>query len=258
MPRGLHRLRASAEVVGMRIDVALHLRSLVIALAAGLTLYTSLPARAYFAQCDVSSSDLAAVHERHMRALNTNVAREPLPTARVQALFDRLLMANGLQGRGYMLRAYAARGFNASAIHPRGVALSLQAMDDDVSDEDIASVLAHEIAHLELDHAPEQACEQRRLAPSPLGFQDSAREFEREAVDNPVFAATFTRLSQRQEIEADARALSYMHAAGFEPMSVARMLARHVVENPMTGSHPTLAERLFALALALAPDPSSP
>jgi predicted Zn-dependent protease len=242
----------------MSCDVALHLRFLVIGLAAALALQSSLPARAFQASCDVTSPDLAAVHERHMRALNASVEREPLPTPRAQALFDRILLANGLQGRGYVLRAYAARGFNASAIHPRGVALSLEAMADSVSDADIASVLSHEIAHLEMDHAAEQACEQRRLAPSPLGFQDSAREFEREAVDNPVFAATFTRISQRQEIEADGQALDYMRAAGFEPMSVARMLARHVVENPMNGSHPTLAERLSALALALTPDPSRP
>lgn len=251
-------MRFSGEIEDMRFDVALHLRFLTVALAAGLALYSAQPARAYLMRCDVSSADLAAVHERHMRALNASVEREPVPTARVQALFDRLVLANGLQSRGYVLRAYAARGFNASAVHPRGIALSVQAMDDGVSDEDIAAVLAHEIAHLELDHANEQACEQRRLAPSPLGFQDSAREFEREAVDNPIFAATFTRISQRQEIEADAQALAYLRAAGFDPQSVPHMLARHVVENPMNGSHPTLAERLFALALALAPDPLRP
>lgn len=207
------------------------------------------------ASCDVAPGEVAAVHERHMRALNAALGEEPRPVARAQRVFERLLAANGLEGRGYALRAYAMRGFNASAIYPRGVALSLVAMNDDVSDEELAAVLAHELAHLELGHALDQACEQWRLARSPLGFLDAAREFEREAVDNPSFAAPFARLSRAHELQADAFALRLLQAAGFPPLGLSRMLAARVVANPLAGTHPELAERLAALAIAVAAAP---
>lgn len=190
-----------------------------------------------------------------MRALNAALGAEPRPTARAQRVFERLLAANGLEGRAYALRAYAMRGFNASAIYPRGVALSLVAMNDDVTDEELAAVLAHELAHLELGHARDQACEQWRLARSPLGFLDAAREFEREAVDNPSFAAPFARLSRAHELQADAFALRLLQAAGFPPRGLSRMLAARVVANPLAGTHPELAERLAALATAVAAAP---
>lgn len=87
------------------------------------------------ASCDVAPGEVAAVHERHMRALNAALGAEPRPTARAQRVFERLLAANDLGARGYALRVYAMRGFNASAIYPRSVALSFAAMSDDVSDE---------------------------------------------------------------------------------------------------------------------------
>lgn len=217
--------------------------------------WLALAAETRGASCDVAPADVAAVHERHMRALNAAVGEEPRPVARAQRVFERLIAANGLRDRGYELRAYAMRGFNASAVYPRGIALSQVAMDDDVSEEELAAVLAHELAHLELGHALDQACEQWRLADSPLGFADAAREFEREAADNPSFAASFARLSRAHELQADAFALRLLQAAGYTPLSLSRMLAARVVANPLAGTHPELAERLAALASAGASAP---
>lgn len=217
--------------------------------------WLAVAAGAQGASCDVAPADVAAVHERHMRALNAALGEEPLPVARAQRVFERLIAANGLRERGYELRAYAMRGFNASAVYPRGVALSEVAMGDDVSEDEIAAVLAHELAHLELGHALDQACEQSRLAGSPLGFVDAAREFEREAADNPSFAASFARLSRAHELQADAFALRLLEAAGHAPLSLSRMLAARVVANPLAGTHPELAERLAALANAAATAP---
>lgn len=213
---------------------------------------SAVAASAAAALCDVAPADVAAVHERHLRALNAEAGAEPQPVVRAQRVFERLLDANELHGRGYTLRAYAMRGFNASAIYPRGVALSLVAMAEDVTDEDIAAVLAHELAHLELEHAIDQACELARLVQSPLGFQDAAREFEREAVEHPAFAAPYAALSRRHELQADALALQFLRAAGYAPLSLSRMLARRVVPNPLAGTHPELAERLAALSAAVA------
>jgi predicted Zn-dependent protease len=203
-------------------------------------------------QCRIPLEDIAAVHERQLRALNATVTQEPAPTARAQAIFQRLVDANGLQHRAYRLRAYAVGGFNGSAVFPSSVVLSQAAMEPDVADEEIAAVIAHELAHLELAHAVTQACEQAKLAPSPLGFQDSAREFERESADNPEFAAEFTAMSRQHEKEADAHGLNYLANAGYAPASLAQMLQHRVGDRTVSPTHPPMTERMAALLSALA------
>ncbi len=54
------------------------------------------------------------------------------------------------------------------------------------------------------------------------------------------------------ELQADAYALRLLRVAGYPALSLSRVLAARAEPNPLAPTHPALAERLAALAVAAA------
>ncbi|MCS6926723.1 MAG: M48 family metalloprotease [Candidatus Binatia bacterium] len=121
------------------------------------------------------------------------------------------------------------------------------------SDDELASVLGHEIAHVHGRHAFRQQQDTKLLSYAGLAAMALA-------LINPVLAAgassaaTATQLRyQRQlEEEADYRGLQYMRQAGFDPGAMPRFLQKMWQEDrlhanaipPYFRSHPLSQERL--------------
>ncbi len=124
------------------------------------------------------------------------------------------------------------------------------------SGSDLGAVLAHEIAHVAARHAPARRL---RTVAAERRFPDAARSSGRVG-SGTVLARLrrdrfLARYSQAEELEADARAVRYLRAAGLDPAGIVRMLEANEVHaeivrdapgphEPMRLSHPQPAERL--------------
>jgi len=121
------------------------------------------------------------------------------------------------------------------------------------SDDELASVLGHEIAHVQGHHALRQQQDTKLLSYASLAAMALA-------IINPAMAAgassaaavTQLRYQRQLEEEADYRGLQYMRQAGFDPRGMPRFLKKMWDEDrlhadaspPYFRSHPLSQERL--------------
>ena len=127
------------------------------------------------------------------------------------------------------------------------------------SEDALAGIIAHEIAHIQLQHGILAIRNNRRLQ-AAVATADSfagvftgmeigelTRIFDG-AVGELVNTLVVSGYSQRQEYEADATALSLMAAAGYDPnalITMIRVLERNQERNAGFGrTHPTPAQRI--------------
>jgi len=121
------------------------------------------------------------------------------------------------------------------------------------SDDELASVLGHEIAHVQGHHMVRQQQDTRLLSYAGLAAMALA-------IINPVLAAgassaakaTQLKYQRQLEEEADYRGLQYMSQAGFDPQAMPRFFKTMQSEDLLNGvnvppyllSHPLSQERL--------------
>jgi predicted Zn-dependent protease len=131
------------------------------------------------------------------------------------------------------------------------------------SEDALAALIAHEMAHIQLNHGVE-FLEEARFAGElrALGAASAARAYRALSPEDRLesFAASVTALvdelirngySQTQEFQADRYALSLLAAAGYDPAAmpdILRVLAPDNGHSWYTTTHPSPAGRLANLA----------
>ncbi len=129
------------------------------------------------------------------------------------------------------------------------------ALDRMQDEAELAAVLAHEIAHVNLRHIVRRIRLRGReqdglgsLARLVGGGQDTARVAFSQAVDKTMELLFVSGYNRQDELEADAEATLMLAAAGYDPTALKRYLAR-LGENPhrVGKTHPGSRERLAAL-----------
>lgn len=178
-----------------------------------------------------------------------------LPTPpRLRAMLNELVAASpGLRERAPVtLLALDDRELNAFAAD-HGVVILTTALWDPrhgLSEDELAAVIAHELAHVEVRDALAEACEmQLRVGDANT---DIAQVRARLATLNPASALgrDVSELLQEQELLADARGIALLRRTGRDPHAMARVLAKlHAPQLPgmaLPGvpTHPALRERL--------------
>lgn len=130
-----------------------------------------------------------------------------------------------------------------------------------LSDDELAAVIAHELAHIEARHALVEACGLlQRLGEPGLSIQ-AARERIAPALFDPHGEASNAARAvlHAQEHAADLRAIELLRLAGRDPRAMARALERLHGGTPaalnllMGSTHPELGERLRQARAAAAP-----
>jgi predicted Zn-dependent protease len=140
------------------------------------------------------------------------------------------------------------------------------------SEDDLAAVIAHELAHIQLNHGVEFLEEalltgeltdigsaSARRAYQAVGLKDRLRLYG-DSVTSLVNELVRNGYSQAQEFQADLYALSLLAAAGYEPSALAGLL-RALDGNWSAGfsgynsTHPSPSERLANIAGELAKYP---
>jgi metalloendopeptidase OMA1, mitochondrial len=205
-----------------------------------------------------------------MRARGVPVNQDRARTAQLQGMVDRIAAVSDLPDLPYEVSLIQTNIVNAMAA-PGGKIMVYEglwnpekglAQDDD----EIAAVIAHEIAHVNARHSTEAMT--RSL---PVNILATAGVIAAKDTDYERFAQIaaagglflyngiwMTRYSRANEMEADAVGMMYMAKAGYDPRAAVRIWERASAQRPgndsLTGifsTHPADAARLSALRARL-------
>lgn len=200
------------------------------------------------------------IDEAHIAAMLGAPPQASVP-AHVGALLDELVRVSPRLHDAPPVRLVAIhdRELNAYAAD-HGVIILTTALWDPrhgLSNDELAAVLAHELAHVEARDGLAEACEmQVRLGDADT---DIAQVRARLATLNPASALgrNAVELLHEQELLADARGIALLRRAGRDPLAMPSVLAKLHAPAPHSGftlaapTHPELGERLSrAAALA--------
>ena len=205
-----------------------------------------------------------------MRARGVPVNQDRARLAQLQQMVDRIAAASDLPDLPYEVALIQTNVVNAMAA-PGGKIMVYEGLWDPENglarDEDeIAAVLAHEIAHVNCRHSTEamtRAMPANLLATGVLILTKDSdkKEFWQTLAAAGMFlhnGVFMTRYSRANEAEADAVGLMYMARAGYDPRAAIRIWER--ADQRRTGrdpaqslfsTHPPDAARLAALRARL-------
>jgi Zn-dependent protease with chaperone function len=175
---------------------------------------------------------------------------------RLHQMLTSLVAASGRlqQGPAVHLLAYEDKDLNAYAAD-HGMVILTSAMwskKEDLSDDELAAVMAHELAHIEQRDSLVEACANLQRLGQPTLRIEEARERMAMARFNPHSALTRAahQLLHEQEHAADRRAIELLHRVGRNPHAMVSVLAKIHGTTPsalnllMGSTHPELRERL--------------
>jgi predicted Zn-dependent protease len=174
---------------------------------------------------------------REMKEDGARVVRDPARLGRVEAIVRHLGQANRLTNFPYRVTVFETEEINAMAL-PGGEVVALTGLWDPdegmVKDADeLAAVLAHEIAHVECRHSTEAMTREMPME-LLLGGVGLYAELAEDEDLMTIAAAAFViyeglvipKYSRSDELEADRVGLMYMARAGYDPQAALRIWKR--------------------------------
>lgn len=204
--------------------------------------------------------DSASLTQQSNAAWQEAIAKPGVATSgaqvdRIRRVGDRLVQAAGLGGRPWTYAVFTEESPNAFVLPSGqiGVTSSLLALVQ--NDDQLASVIGHEIGHVVANHAAERASSQAVASVGLSAVGGAAGRYGDAVNAYGGLAAQYGLLlpySRRDELEADRLGVDYMASAGFRP-SQAVALWRLMSEQRQTSipqfasTHPSDATRIAAL-----------
>jgi len=191
--------------------------------------------------------------EEQIAALMRDRPALPVPP-RVQAILNQLVAVSPRlrERKPVRLLVLDDRELNAFAAD-HGVVILSKALWDPrhgFSDDELAAVIAHELAHVEVRDGLAEACEmQLRVGDQQTAIAQVRARLARLRPDSAL-AHDANALLHEQELLADARGIALLRLAGRDPHAMQRVLAKlHAPTLPgaallVAPTHPALAERL--------------
>lgn len=192
---------------------------------------------------------------------------DPRRVARVNRVGRRIAAATGRPDLRWDFRVVERDEVNAACLPGGKVVVYTGLLDRVASDDELAAVLGHEVAHAVARHSAERLT-QEMLA--DLGVSLVAELVGVKSRDPVLSAAVMAALgagaavgillpySRLHEAEADAMGLIFMADAGYDPRAALRFWQRmqvHQATRPQTpeflSTHPAGASRIEAIAAAL-------
>lgn len=165
---------------------------------------------------------------------------------------DRLLVAMGENPADWEIAVFEDSTINAFAMPGRKIGLNSAMVELCLSDDELASVIGHEIAHLELRHASERVS-QDLAARGLTGLAGSGDAGAARLFGIGATLGVLLPYSRQHEFEADRLALHYMADAGYDPMAAADLWSRMAAQEDrgrtpvFLSTHPADTERVAAI-----------
>lgn len=159
---------------------------------------------------------------------------------------------------GYFTAILDASDINAFSTPGGHIFITRGFLDIASSEDMLAAVIAHELAHIQLNHATEDIMnarlvqrleqEQQRISRSTAGDQQLFNSLVDEIVQS-LFGRGY---SQQQEFEADLAAFNMLAAAGYNPRSLIDLLRLFERQQPnqmggLNATHPLPSQRIANL-----------
>ena len=215
-----------------------------------------------FDQCMASparTAQVEAMDRKQVHDLLRKFGQARLPATSRQSLARLVQASPVLQGKQVRLVAYAAKSLNAHEADHGVIVISAAAWsrEQDLAEDEIAAMLAHEVAHLELQDSKRMACEALAyVSNADLTLPSAIRETTREAYSGEThLSLTLATASQAREMAADARGAQLLATAGYDPLAMARMLRKLAPPGTFSSaSHPAIDARIRNVMKSLAPD----
>ena len=192
------------------------------------------------------------------------VQDEPLQ-ARVRALGERLVAVCDRRELLYHFLVVKDDEVNAFSLPGGYVFINEGLLKQTRSDDELAAVLAHEIAHVAARHAVKQYESHLGYQLAQLASLAAAREGQAIRGLGVAFQATRLAYARQDELEADRLAVRYLKTAGFNPNAILtflhrlqdlhrdrlRYLPRGIVRPYYAVTHPFVPDRIRAVKEAL-------
>ena len=189
--------------------------------------------------------------------------QDPVITNAVQQIVDRLSEHAAEEGLTFEVHVIDADVCNAYCLPGGTIVLYTGLLQRAASAEEVASVLAHEMAHATLRHGLRQVTQSVGLA-AAVNLLVGNMEGLVVAGAEVFKLATLNSYSREQETAADAEGVRMLHAAAIDPMSLARFfetMQREAGDLPAAltwlSTHPDHAARMAAVRTQVATLPAS-
>ena len=131
---------------------------------------------------------------------------------------------------------------------PGGFIIISKAMVELTKNEDeLAAVLAHEVAHVSQRHAEKNIKNSNQISIGKTILKNLAKDPDNK--DLKVFSDSIalgldTSFNQDQEIAADREAINILNSAGYSPLALRQVLERMPLNTDLMSKHPQSKERL--------------
>ncbi len=186
---------------------------------------------------------------------------DPQLTQKLNQIGNRLLSSSNKRGIAYRFKIVNHNDLNAFSAPGGFVYITYGLLRLAQKEDEVAGILAHEIAHVEFRHQMKVLRTQQAaalllggasLGLNAFGGQTSARALE--TVGPIAMLVSLNTFSRTQETQADDYAIYLMIHAGYDPKSLAQILRRLYLEKDRKGelsklpsifvSHPPTPERI--------------
>ena len=166
----------------------------------------------------------------------------------VNSIKDRICISNKIKGKTIKIHIIESNEINAFALPDRNLVIYSQLIVDSKNPEELAGVMAHEIAHMEQGHVMKKVVKEIGLSLlATIIGGNSGGEILKEATQTLSSKAYDRSL----ETEADAMAVKYLVNANIDPVNFSTFLFRlSTTENDMPSAfnwintHPESKERV--------------
>ncbi|MBI3087838.1 MAG: M48 family metalloprotease [Candidatus Omnitrophica bacterium] len=197
---------------------------------------------------------------RQVEAELTLIADEPMQ-ARVRGIGDRLAAVCDRKELIYSFAVVEDKEVNAFSLPGGYVFVNSGLVKKAERDDELASVLAHEIAHIAARHSVKRFETNLGLQLIQLASLAAGREAKAARGVGVAIQAAQLAYARQDELEADRLAVRYLKAAGFDPAAALtflehlqewehdrlRYLPRGVVRPQYGMTHPFVPERIRAI-----------
>lgn len=191
------------------------------------------------------------------------ISRNPKYINRMRRVAPRIIQASGNNPSQWEVQVFESKALNAFALPGKKIGFYTGILDVMDNDDQIATVMGHEVAHVNYNHSGERYS-QSTLAQTGLTVAQVATSGTRygpQLMGVLGVGATFGVIlpfSRRHELEADRFGLRYMHRAGYNPVESVRfwekMSAKKSGKAPpeFASTHPSDQTRIAQLRREIA------